>query len=220
MQRKTSQEQCERLRNLKTKALRQQCARFALDNAPAVAAAKPEFPSSLNDRATDIWEPLLVLADLAGGDWPELARKAAVALTATAQDSNPIASLLLDIFLVFILDHGDRMFSKTLVEDLQARSAGRPWAEARNGKEITELWLAQQLRPYGIRPRNITIGGTQAKGYLFEDFKEASQRYVPKAEAQAFLDELRSQTEPSDGSAAPESDPDGPADPPPSETDP
>jgi hypothetical protein len=205
MQRKTSQEQCERLRNLETTALRQQCARFALDNAAAVAAAKPEFPASLNDRATDIWEPLLVLADLAGGGWPEFARKAAVALTATAQDSNPIASLLLDIFLVFILDHGDRMFSKTLVEYLDARSAGRPWAEARKGKEITELWLAQQLRPYGIRPRTIWIGDAQAKGYYFEDFKEASQRYIPKAEAKAFLDELK----------APKPKSDTPSDPPP-----
>ena len=30
------------------------------------------MPQQLNDRAADIWEPLLVLADLAGEDWPKL----------------------------------------------------------------------------------------------------------------------------------------------------
>ena len=36
----------------------------------------------LEDRAADTWEPLIAVADLAGGRWPELARHAAVVLTA------------------------------------------------------------------------------------------------------------------------------------------
>jgi Protein of unknown function (DUF3631) len=32
--------------------------------------ARPELPDELDDRAQDIWEPLLAIADLAGGDWP------------------------------------------------------------------------------------------------------------------------------------------------------
>ena len=31
----------------------------------------------MHDRVGDIWEPLLILADLAGGDWPNLARQSA-----------------------------------------------------------------------------------------------------------------------------------------------
>ena len=95
------------------------------------------------------------------------------------------------------------MFSRQLVERLILRSAGRPWVEARKGKEINELWLSQQLRPYGIRPRTIWIGEDHAKGYYFEDFREASQRYVPKAEAQAFLDELTSPSQASGEEPAP-----------------
>ena len=41
--------------------LRQQCARFVADHAEAIAQLKPPMPESLNDRAADIWEPLLVL---------------------------------------------------------------------------------------------------------------------------------------------------------------
>lgn len=32
------------------------------------------FPNSLNDRQKDNWESLLAVADIAGGQWPEMAR--------------------------------------------------------------------------------------------------------------------------------------------------
>jgi hypothetical protein len=38
----------------------------------------PELP--IDDRAADVWEPLVSVADLVGGAWPQLARDAAVAL--------------------------------------------------------------------------------------------------------------------------------------------
>ena len=37
-----------------------------------------KMPLSVNDRDADCWEPLLAIADAAGGDWPERARAAAV----------------------------------------------------------------------------------------------------------------------------------------------
>src|SRR5579863_3668837 len=42
--------------------------------------AEPAMP--LEDRAADTWEPLIAVADLAGRDWPRLARHAAVVMTA------------------------------------------------------------------------------------------------------------------------------------------
>jgi len=42
--------------------------------------AYPELPDGLSDRQGDAWEPLLAIADAAGGDWPAHARAAAVAL--------------------------------------------------------------------------------------------------------------------------------------------
>jgi len=189
MQRKTPGEECERIRNLETITLRRQCARFVLDHGKQISNARPELPKSLNDRAADIWEPLFVLADLAGGEWPELARRAAVSLSASAEDGNSIGSLLLDIFVLFIDAKTDRMFTRTLVEGLNSRSSGRPWMELRNGQVITESWLAQQLRPYGIRPRTFRIAGSQAKGYLEEDCMETFRRYIPKSELEALLAE-------------------------------
>src|SRR5262249_48902232 len=43
-------------------------------------AARPDLPPGLSDRQTDVWEPLLAIADLAGGDWPQRARQAALVL--------------------------------------------------------------------------------------------------------------------------------------------
>ncbi|HSU54247.1 MAG TPA: DUF3631 domain-containing protein, partial [Candidatus Dormibacteraeota bacterium] len=195
MQRKTMDEQCERLRNLDATDLRRQCARFVLDHAGPIASAAPMLPAELNDRAADIWEPLFIIADLAGGDWPSVARQAAVRLTASTQDSNPLSSLLLDIFITFTFNHAERLFSRDLVHQLTVRFTARPWAELRKGRPITDLWLAQTLRPYGIRPRNMKIDGIQAKGYSFEEFTEVFQRYIPRSEVEALRAELASLAE-------------------------
>ena len=50
--------------------------------------AEPVMP--LEDRAADTWEPLIAVADLAAGEWPALARHAAVMLTT---DRDQAASL-------------------------------------------------------------------------------------------------------------------------------
>ena len=193
MQRKTGKEECERLRGLEATMLRRQCARFVRDHEGAIAQARPEMPKGLNDRAADIWEPLVTLADLAGGEWPELARRAAVGLSESAQGNNPIGALLLDIFVLFSGEHLERMFSRRLVDGLN-RMEGRPWQElpglrpaaSEAGKQMTEYWLAQRLRPYGVRPRNLRIDGERAKGYVKEELMEVFRRYIPKSEVEAL----------------------------------
>ena len=52
-------------------------------------------------------------------------------------------------------------------------------------------WLAQQLRPYGIKPRTIWIGDQQAKGYTEEDFHDAFRRYIPRSELEALHSEAQ-----------------------------
>src|SRR5436190_6575654 len=53
IQRKTANEECERLRDVGAATLRSQCARFVLDNSQAIAAARPHLPTALSDRAAD-----------------------------------------------------------------------------------------------------------------------------------------------------------------------
>jgi hypothetical protein len=177
------------LRKLKPGDLRRRCARFVLDHAEAIGAGEPEIPVELNDRAGDIWEPLLVLADLAGGRWPDLARQAAMGVAGGAEENNPIGALLLDIYLIFINRNAERLFSRKLVESLNYQR-DPPWVELRKGKELTELSLAKLLRGYGVRPRTIWVGECSAKGYVKDDFTEVFGRYITKWQAKALLEEV------------------------------
>jgi hypothetical protein len=61
------------------------------------------------------------------------------------------------------------------------------------GRAVTELWLAQQLRPYDIRPRTLWINNVAAKGYVQEDFREVFRRYVPRSEVEALREEMEAQ---------------------------
>jgi len=210
LHRKTAEEQCERLRKFNPGDIKRKCLRFVLDHAERIAAAEPDIPRELNDRAADVWEPLLVIAGLAGGPWPQLARDAAIGVAAASSDANPIAVLLFDVLMEFNFAKTDRLFSSELVERLNAYP-GRPWKDLLRGKPIDDRWLARQLSPYGIRPRNLRINGAQAKGYCQEDMIETVRRYVPKSEARALLDELKpaseeAQAEPTDGQPTPKTD--------------
>jgi putative DNA primase/helicase len=186
MQRKLPHEKCDRLKNLDTAELRRRCARFALDHQDPIAAVAPELPAALHDRAADVWEPLLVLADLSGGPWPERARQAATALTAGAGEHSTVGSLLLDIMICFYETKADRLLSRQLVKDLN-RLGERPWSDLSGCKPITELWLAQRLRPYGVRPTVIRFGDNLGRGYVRDDFQDMFKRYVSFAEIQAHF---------------------------------
>jgi Protein of unknown function (DUF3631) len=48
-----------------------------------LAFARPLIPDALTDRAADAWEPLLAIAELAGGDWSSRSEAAAEALSGT-----------------------------------------------------------------------------------------------------------------------------------------
>ena len=183
-------------------SIRRQCVRFVADHALAIPASQPQLPPAPNDRAADIWEPLLALADLAGGPWPDLARQAAIALSASAPENSALGSLLLDIFILFSTTGRDRIFTRDLLDGLNTQFADRPWREARNGRQPTEMWLAQQLRPFAISPRTLRLDGAVAKGCLESDFTEAFRRYIPRSELDALLaNQSQSQPAPATPSA-------------------
>jgi hypothetical protein len=187
MQRKTAKENCERLRWLAPEHLRSQCARFVLDHADAIASARPELPEGLNDRAGDILEPLLALADLAGGPWPETARQAALALSAGPQECHPIGYLMLEIMIAFARFQRERLFSRELVRHLNSVEPDG-WAVLKRRQHLNEQSLAAVLRPYGILPKTFWVGDECGRGYEQADLTGSYQRYIPKAVARARLE--------------------------------
>ena len=59
-----------------------QLAEWAESVAPSLADYAPEMPPGVEDRGADCWEPLIAVADAAGGAWPGRARAAAVTFVA------------------------------------------------------------------------------------------------------------------------------------------
>ena len=124
MKRKKPNERVAKLRGRDTDEfleLRRKARRWADDNVAALKEACPSIPEALNDRAADNWEPLLAIADLAGNEWPRLARTAAVKLSADseAEAANPNkVRLLADIRAIFEELAVDRLPSATLVAEL------------------------------------------------------------------------------------------------------
>src|SRR3954447_14544333 len=55
-------------------AIRDRLAAWAAPVVEEAATRWPEMPPGIVDRDADVWESLLAVADLAGGEWPELAR--------------------------------------------------------------------------------------------------------------------------------------------------
>jgi hypothetical protein len=112
----------------------------------------PDMPDGIEDRDADVWEPLLAIADLAGGDWPERARRAAVALVAAAAVDHKQSlgiQLLADLRTVFGDD--EVMATETILEQLDALEES-PWGDLR-GKPLDARGLASRLRKYEVHPR-------------------------------------------------------------------
>lgn len=144
LKRKRPDERVTRFRNVRPgdlPDLKRKCIRWARENLISLrdAALDVSVPDGLNDLAADNWEPLLTIADRAGGEWPERARRAAVALAGhgTAEDGSIGVTLLGDIRTVFeqrapdgFGDLGMRIPSKELAESLAAMKA----ALGRNGR--------------------------------------------------------------------------------------
>jgi len=88
--------------------------------------------------------------------------------------------------------------------ELNLLKEAESWVELRKGMEISELWLAQQLRPYGVRPKTIWIGEIAAKGYLKEDFGEVFRRYIPRSEVEAVRPRVQAAEAQADSTVAAE----------------
>jgi hypothetical protein len=137
----------------------------------------PELPPSITDRDADVWEPLLAVADMVGGDWPRRSRDAAVALVAAGKDAEPSLGVRLLSDLRVVFGDMDQMPTTAILTALNDMKEA-PWGDFR-GKPLDDRGLANRLRSYGIRSTSIRVGSTTPKGYRREDLFDAWQRYLP-----------------------------------------
>lgn len=159
-------------------SLRSRMMRFAQDHAERIGKARPATINGLNDRANDCWEPLLAIAEAAGGEWPAIARQAARSLHEIEDDSPSVGvELLNDIKTILDTKQANKMFSATLLEHLMADDEA-PWPTWNRGKPMTARQLSTKLGEFGIKSKDIRIGTINKKGYDRADFSEAFTRYL------------------------------------------
>jgi hypothetical protein len=160
--------------------LRDQLATWARAHLRELHHATPAMP--LEDRAADTWEPLVAIADLAGGDWPTRARTAAATMTAAEaqqeEDTSASVRLLADLREVFQAADGEALYTSTILEALH-KLEDAPWADW-YGHPLATRDLARLLRPYQVESKNVREhGGSPRKGYARADLHDAWARYVP-----------------------------------------
>jgi hypothetical protein len=140
----------------------------------------PDIPPEVTDRDADVWEALLAVADLAGGDWPKTAREAAVTLVTASRQRPPSLGVLLlrDIRTAFEAVGEDKLRAEQILSELN-RMEESPWRSIRKGEPLDPRGLSVRLAKYGIGSKPLRLGVDVVKGYARSQFEDAWKRYVP-----------------------------------------
>jgi len=182
LERRTRDERIERFRRRDAEPagyeIRDRLAEWLEPRSDHVRSLRPELPDELDDRAQDCWEPLLAVADLAGGNWPERARAAALALSTgeSREDDTLAVQLLRDVHSVFRANGTQRYRTSDLIAAL-AEIEESPWGDW-NGKTITANALSRLLKPYRIKTMPVWADGQAVRGYKAEQFEDAFLRVL------------------------------------------
>ena len=134
------------------------------------------MPEGFDNRLGDNYRLVVAIADLAGGDWPDLARQAAQSISGTIIIASTRTRLLGAIRIA--IEAADAIGSAELVVKLAAE-ADSEWAEWKSGKPLTQNQLARLLKPLHIFPGPVRVEGRQVRGYLRTQFEDAWERYLP-----------------------------------------
>lgn len=135
----------------------------------------------VDDRAADVWEPLIAVADMAKGHWPASARAAAKAMVTQAAEDDAADStnmrLLSDIRDVFAGMPGVSFLKSDALCTKLHEITDSPWSQF----ELNSSKLGHRLREYQIKT-NFRDRTKSERGYRLVDFQDAFERYLPNAD--------------------------------------
>jgi hypothetical protein len=162
--------------------LRDRLAAWGAEVGALAGDAWPTLPDGVVDRPAEVWEPLLAVADEAGGHWPGMAREACIALAAPqAQRVSLGVRLLADLRMIFA--EANALSTETILARLcdgerHGLEADAPWNEL-HGKPLSVRGLASMLKKYGVTSVKVKIEGRALQGYRREHLWDAWARYLP-----------------------------------------
>ena len=156
--------------------IREKLAGWVLAVGPTLTAARPEMPQGIEDRNADVWESLLAVADVAGGDWPERARVSAVTHVTLAKAGTPSLGIRLLADLRAVFEGHEALSTTTILEGL-VQLEESPWGDLR-GKPLDARRLARYMNAYDVQSKTVRLGANTAKGYARIDLHDAWVRYL------------------------------------------
>lgn len=164
-------------------ALRERLAAWAAEVGPRTGASWPTMPDGVEDRPAEVWEPLLAVAEAAGGVWPERARAACLSLVKVAADRRVTLGIRLLADLRTIFGDMDALPTSTILDRLcHPESSGldidAPWSDL-HGRPLNERGLAGMLKKFDIHSTKVKVDGRALQGYRREPLYDAWQRYLP-----------------------------------------
>jgi Protein of unknown function (DUF3631) len=156
--------------------LRRRLSRWSADNAPTLAAAKPDMPPGFINRIGANWRLLIAIADATGVG--KQARAAATKFLARRRSPSEGIRLLAALQEIWLTRD---MLSSQGICDLLAADKDGEWANFHGkGRPITPNQLRELLRPYGIGPGVIHPSKRSTdsqRGYKAVWFKKAFERF-------------------------------------------
>jgi hypothetical protein len=131
-------------------------------NMDALLAAEPKPIDSLGDRAWDIAEPLIAIAERGKG-WGPRARRCLETLLAPEEEPLSINAQVLKAAKEYMEKTGEKRVSSATLSEMT---------------DLSQKRIGVLLASYGIAPRVLRFGQMQARGYDRADFADAWERYL------------------------------------------
>ncbi|MBV9141308.1 MAG: DUF3631 domain-containing protein [Pseudonocardiales bacterium] len=162
--------------------LREQLATWIDSVDTRLGDAQPVMPERVTDRSAEIWEPLLAIADTAGGHWPHTARAACrhFVLNTGPQLTSLGVRLLADLRCIFTRNGAERMRTTDILAAL-CDIEESPWGDL-DGKPLDARRLARLLDRFDVKPGPFKLHGDLVKGYHTageHGLGDAWGRYLP-----------------------------------------
>lgn len=170
----------------RTRGIRRACADWGRNVAPEYVRYRPtDLPDGLDNRDRDMWEPLIAIADLAGGDWPARIRRACRVLVLGErldhdEDDDPFARLtpaertMVEASHVLRRAQGAReesvpVTTVSLLERMATLPGGRRWAVPDNGErqrilKARTMALASDLAMFGVVRSSVKVPAADGSG--------------------------------------------------------
>jgi len=130
----------------------------------------------LKDREADIWEPLFAIASVAVPERLDELKQIATRLSSEKAgldvDDTEGLRLLADIRAICGSTKQRHLATTQLILKLKSDM------ESHWGEDLTPVKLARLLRPFGISSRQLWVGGSNVRGYAYEELKSAFDRYL------------------------------------------